>query len=65
MPIYVYKCKDCGCIIEKMQPINHTEKTYCEICDKEIHKIIVPTSFSLQGDGWYKDGYSKNKKNNK
>jgi putative FmdB family regulatory protein len=61
MPIYEYTCKSCGKIFEKLQKINDKPAISCPNCGKTVKRIISQTSFSLKGEGWYKDGYtSKN-----
>ena len=61
MPIYEYKCDDCGISKEKLQ--SHSERTddiECDKCDGTAKRLAVnKTSFTLKGGGWYKDGYTK------
>ena len=55
MPVYEYKCEECGKRIEKLSRFNEPPPTCCE--DK-MKKLVSRTSFTLKGDGWAKDGYS-------
>jgi putative FmdB family regulatory protein len=63
MPIYTFKCNKCE--KEKTLRLNpfETPPTKCSDLDKdspctgEVHKILKPSSFSLKGSGWFKDGY--------
>jgi putative FmdB family regulatory protein len=58
MPIYEYRCKECGNKIEKIQ--NFDAKAPPCKCDKKVQmtRLISRTSFHLKGDGWAKDGYA-------
>ena len=61
MPIYKYKCNDCGYEFEALQTIKEEPLTACMECLKEdtLQKCISLTSFRLLGKGWFKDGYKK------
>ena len=70
MPIYEYKCENCGHEFEEMlhfserdNPIN----TPCPFptCAGKVHLKMSLGSFHLKGSGWYKDGYGKNKQETK
>lgn len=58
MPIYEYHCKSCKKNFEILQKISDAPLAKCPECGKKIKRLISQTSFSLKGDGWYKDGYS-------
>ena len=61
-PVYEYKCDKCKCIIEEFKSINdNTKHIKCE-CGNKAKKIISSNSFILKGSGWYKDGYTKQKR---
>lgn len=66
MPLYEYKCPECGDVVEHLQgyddPAPNCEKG-CENKDTKkpikTKRLISQTSFQLKGGGWYKDGYQK------
>lgn len=60
MPIFEYKC-ECGFSTEKIQPFGkRTDHVKCGKCDQVAKRLeINKTSFTLNGGGWYKDGYQK------
>ena len=60
MPIYEFKCPS-GTITEKLVKID-TEEIECPKCHKKAKRIISLCSFELKGGGWFKDGYSSDKK---
>ncbi len=58
MPIYEYKCNDCGIEFEANQRMDEDPLTTCEQCSGSVNRLISFTSFSLKGSGWYSDGYA-------
>ena len=54
MPIYDYECQLCGEVTEAIQ--RHMDPPP-KCCGKLTKRKISRTSFSLKGDGWYKDHY--------
>jgi putative FmdB family regulatory protein len=58
MPIYEYKCRECGTHIEKMQKISDAPLTVCENCGGQLEKQISRSGFQFKGDGWYVTDYS-------
>ena len=59
MPIYEYKCKDCGSHFEKRQSVSDAPLKVCENCQGELEKQWSLSGFSFKGDGWYVTDYSK------
>ncbi|SEC12455.1 FmdB family zinc ribbon protein [Terriglobus roseus] len=57
MPIYEYKCNDCGRALEKRQKFSDPELTECPHCGGRLEKQISAPSFQFAGGGWYADGY--------
>jgi len=54
MPIYEFKCQNCGTITEKWQKIEDPYPTDCPVCNKgKLDKIMSTTGFALKGGGWY------------
>jgi putative FmdB family regulatory protein len=54
MPLYEYKCTQCGKDREVLQSLRDTAP---ECCDETMQRQISRTNFSLKGGGWYKDHY--------
>ena len=58
MPIYEYRCPDCGHQFDKLQKISDDPVTECPSCGQnQVKKLISRTSFALKGGGWYSDHY--------
>jgi putative FmdB family regulatory protein len=53
MPIYEYKCQNCGYKFEKIQSFNASSQCECPHCHKKAKRLISQASFVLKGTGWY------------
>ena len=58
MPIYEYRCADCGTHLEKMQKISDAPLTVCESCGGKLEKQISRAGFQFKGSGWYVTDYA-------
>ena len=65
MPIYEYKCSNCGHITEKWQKFSDSPLTVCEICGGSVKKIISQNTFHLKGSGWYVTDYASGQTKNR
>jgi len=52
MPIYEYRCEECG-DFEEMQRITDPPLSRCPKCRRKVRRLISNTSFQLKGSGWY------------
>lgn len=59
MPIYEYKCRDCGTHFEKRQSVSDAPLKVCERCQGTLDKQWSLSGFAFKGDGWYVTDYSK------
>jgi len=57
MPIYEYRCKSCGTLIEAIQKFDDKPLRKCRECSGRLEKQISRTSFQLKGGGWFAQGY--------
>ncbi|UCF86196.1 MAG: zinc ribbon domain-containing protein, partial [Desulfobacteraceae bacterium] len=57
MPIYEYRCEECGHQVELLQPAGGGRKPRCDMCEGPMKKLISATSFILKGEGWYVTDY--------
>ena len=54
MPIYEYRCLECGFQDEFLQKISEPQLTICPTCGKEtFRKLLSAAGFQLKGSGWY------------
>lgn len=61
MPIYEYKCLDCGANLEKMQKVSDEPLTVCEKCGGKLEKQWSLSGFQFKGAGWYVTDYAGKK----
>jgi putative FmdB family regulatory protein len=58
MPIYEYRCKDCGNVAEFQMKFSDPHPQTCPTCGHNaLSKIMSLPSFQLKGGGWYADAY--------
>lgn len=63
MPIYSYKCNNCGKIFEKFEKSSNQNKVFCTDCASEALRIFSPVGIVFKGKGFYSTDYgSKNAK---
>ena len=54
MPIYEYRCEECGFQEEYLQKVSEPPMTLCPSCGKEtFRKLLTAAGFQLKGSGWY------------
>ena len=61
MPIYEYKCVNCGTHLEKMQKVTDAPLTVCENCGGKLEKQWSRSGFQFKGEGWYVTDYAGKK----
>lgn len=61
MPIYEYKCQQCGLHIEKRQSVSDAPLTACEKCHGRLEKQWSLSGFQFKGEGWYVTDYAGKK----
>jgi putative FmdB family regulatory protein len=54
MPIYEYRCADCGFQEEYLQKVSEPPLAVCPSCGKpRFAKLVSAAGFQLKGSGWY------------
>ncbi|MFZ1700355.1 MAG: FmdB family zinc ribbon protein [Pyrinomonadaceae bacterium] len=61
MPIYEYKCQQCGAHVEKRQSVSDEPLTTCEKCHGKLEKQWSLSGFQFKGAGWYVTDYAGKK----
>lgn len=59
MPIYEYKCQQCGAHLEVRQSVSDAPLTTCEKCHGRLEKQWSLSGFQFKGAGWYVTDYSR------
>jgi len=58
MPIYEYKCQECGNHLEAMQKISDEPLKECPKCGGNLEKQWSRSGFQFKGTGWYVTDYA-------
>lgn len=54
MPIYEYRCSDCGTQQEHLQKHSDAPLSACPACGSSNYaKLLSAAGFQLKGSGWY------------
>ena len=65
MPIYEYKCSECGHVMDALQGVNDSPLEVCPECsEKSLKKLISAPNFRLSGEGWYETDFKTGSKKN-
>lgn len=63
MPIYEYRCNDCGHQDEYLQKVTEPLLSTCPACGKpSFRKLPSAAGFHLKGSGWYATDFKGNGK---
>ncbi len=54
MPVYTYRCENCGVRFERQQKFSESPLTRCPECGKKaLHKVYTPVGIVFKGSGFY------------
>jgi putative FmdB family regulatory protein len=54
MPIYTYRCENCGVQFDKTQKFTDASLTRCPECNKKtLRKVYMPVGIVFKGSGFY------------
>ncbi len=53
MPLYDYKCAQCGRITEVRHGFDHTHDAPCTHCGGELKRVFNPAPIVFKGSGFY------------
>ncbi|MGE5326592.1 MAG: FmdB family zinc ribbon protein [Deltaproteobacteria bacterium] len=59
MPLYEYRCRKCGNVVEKIQKFSDAPLTRCEKCGGKLEKLLSPPAIQFKGSGWYVTDYAR------
>lgn len=61
MPIYEYRCAECGFQNEYLQRMSDAPLKDCPECGKpSLSKMVTAAGFQLKGSGWYATDFKNN-----
>lgn len=58
MPLYAYKCTQCGHRFEKIQKFNSEQELVCPQCGGVLERPLTAPGLSFKGAGWYVNDYA-------
>ncbi|HEX4004757.1 MAG TPA: zinc ribbon domain-containing protein [Acidobacteriaceae bacterium] len=58
MPLYEYRCKNCGHQFEKIQSFSAPEEKECPVCQGPVEKLLSAPAIQFKGSGWYVNDYA-------
>jgi putative FmdB family regulatory protein len=54
MPVYTYRCENCGVQFDRFQSFNDQPLTRCPECNKKsLRKVYTPVGIVFKGSGFY------------
>jgi putative FmdB family regulatory protein len=59
MPLYEYRCSECGETFEVIQKFSDEPLTVHEGCGGSVERLISLSAFQLKGTGWYVTDYGR------
>lgn len=62
MPIYEYRCTDCGHQFEVSQRMSDDPLTECPVCQGEIQKVLFAPAIHFKGTGFHNTDYGTRKR---
>ncbi len=58
MPLYEYRCTQCGYSFEKIQSFSAAAETVCPKCQGELIRPVTAPALQFKGAGWYVNDYA-------
>ena len=58
MPLYAYRCTQCGYQYEKVQKFNVEPETICPQCGGPVERPLTAPALQFKGAGWYINDYA-------
>jgi putative FmdB family regulatory protein len=65
MPIYSYKCGNCGEVFDKLVKAGGNGKVKCVECKSDTKRVFSPVGIIFKGSGFYSTDYKSGSKSNK
>ena len=58
MPLYAYRCTQCGHRFEKIQNFNSEQELVCPKCQGVLERPLTAPRLHFKGAGWYVNDYA-------
>lgn len=59
MPLYEYRCRKCGVVMEKIQKFSDSPLVKCGKCGGRLEKLVSASAIQFKGSGWYITDYPR------
>jgi putative FmdB family regulatory protein len=59
LPLYEYRCLQCGAHFEKIQKFSDPPIKTCEICGGQLEQLLSSPAIQFKGSGWYVTDYAR------
>jgi putative FmdB family regulatory protein len=58
LPLYEYRCTQCGYRFERIQSFSAEPETECPKCHGSLMRPLTAPAFQFKGAGWYVNDYA-------
>jgi putative FmdB family regulatory protein len=58
LPLYAYRCTQCGYEHEKVQKFSDAPETVCPKCGGAVERPLTAPALQFKGAGWYINDYA-------
>jgi putative FmdB family regulatory protein len=58
LPLYEYRCTQCGHHFEKIQSFSSDPETECPKCHGKLERPLTAPALQFKGAGWYVNDYA-------
>ncbi len=62
MPIYEYRCNDCGHQFEVSQRMSDDPLSECEVCGGQVAKMLFAPAIHFKGTGFHNTDYASKRR---
>ncbi|HUJ78770.1 MAG TPA: FmdB family zinc ribbon protein [Nitrospiria bacterium] len=62
MPLYEYRCRQCGHQFELIQKVSDPPPDRCEKCGSAVERLLSAPGLQFKGSGWYITDYARKEK---
>jgi len=59
LPLYEYRCPNCGAHFEKIRKFSDPPLTKCQNCGGKLEQLLSSPAIQFKGSGWYVTDYAK------